>query len=95
MSNRKLFINLALEERWLGNRSCKAFKWENIVKAFNMSTDEDLESRKNFMEFFNNTIVSRLCGHYESVEAGEEENNEMVSEKEPPRTRKVTEHEIS
>lgn len=35
--NKKLFFDLALEEKLKGNRPCKAFNavgWENILKAF-------------------------------------------------------------
>lgn len=45
-SNKKLFLDLALEEKHMGNRPGKAFNvvgWENIVKAFNKRTSLQYE----------------------------------------------------
>lgn len=42
MSNKKLFLDLAIEEKVKGNRPSNSFKvvgWENIVKSINEKTD--------------------------------------------------------
>lgn len=42
IANKKLFLNLVLEQKQKGNRPDKAFNavgWENIVKEFNTKTD--------------------------------------------------------
>lgn len=46
LSNKKLFIDLALEQKQEGNRPSKIFnalRWENIMRAFNEKTDLQYE----------------------------------------------------
>lgn len=66
ISNKKLFIDLAIEQRHLGNRPGNLFTalgWENIPKAFNKGTG----FCTNFHSSRTYTNNSRLVGKHKIV----------------------------
>lgn len=61
MANKKLFVNLALEEKHMGNQLGKAFNavgWENIIKAFNEKRDLNSFGSRTFTNNW-----SLVCTH--------------------------------